>query len=55
MILNTYHQEFSKYEDETNKNFANLEDQIGQLNNQFSNIQQITGLHIQLKIEKFSK
>ena len=38
-INDTYHQEFSKYEDETNKNFANLEDQIGQLNIQFENIQ----------------
>ena len=38
-INDTYHQEFSKYEDEANKNFANLEDQIGQLNNQFDNIQ----------------
>ena len=38
-INDSYHQEFSKYEEETNKNFANLEDQIGQLNIQFSNIQ----------------
>ena len=38
-IKDTYQQEFSKYEDEANKNFANLEDQIGQLNNQFINIQ----------------
>ena len=38
-INDTYHQEFSKYEDEANKNFANLEDQIGQLNSQFDNIQ----------------
>ena len=35
-INNTYHEEFSKYENETNKNFANLEDQIGQLNDQFT-------------------
>ena len=39
-IKDTYQQEFSKYEDEANKNFANLEDQIGQLNNQFINIQE---------------
>ena len=38
-INNTYHEEFSKYENETNKNFANLEDQIGQLNDQFIGIQ----------------
>ena len=38
-INDVYHQEFTKYEDEANKNFANLEDQIGQLNNQFDNIQ----------------
>ena len=38
-INNTYHEEFSKYENETNKNFANLEDQIGQLNDQFISIQ----------------
>lgn len=39
-IKDTYQQEFSKYEDEANKNFANLEDQIGQLNTQFINIQE---------------
>ena len=38
-INDSYHKEFEKYEDEANKNFANLEDQIGQLNNQFDNIQ----------------
>ena len=38
-INDNYHKEFEKYEDEANKNFANLEDQIGQLNNQFDNIQ----------------
>ena len=38
-INNSYHQEFEKYEDEANKNFANLEDQIGQLNTQFDDIQ----------------
>ena len=37
-INDTYHQEFQKYEDETNKNFANLEDQIGQLNEQLDKI-----------------
>ncbi|WP_440651007.1 coiled-coil domain-containing protein [Candidatus Pelagibacter sp. HIMB1495] len=38
-INENYHQEFEKYEDEANKNFANLEDQIGQLNTQFDDIQ----------------
>ena len=38
-INDNYHQEFEKYEDEANKNFANLEDQIGKLNNQFDDIQ----------------
>ncbi|MGL3827889.1 hypothetical protein [Candidatus Pelagibacter communis] len=38
-INDSYHKEFEKYEDEANKNFANLEDQIAQLNNQFDNIQ----------------
>ncbi|WP_440643585.1 hypothetical protein [Candidatus Pelagibacter sp. HIMB123] len=38
-INESYHQEFEKYEDEANKNFANLEDQIVHLNNQFDDIQ----------------
>ncbi|WP_440654734.1 hypothetical protein [Candidatus Pelagibacter sp. HIMB1506] len=38
-INDNYHQEFEKYEDEANKNFANLEDQIVQLNTQFHDIQ----------------
>ena len=50
-IKDTYQQEFSKYEDEANKNFANLEDQIGQLNNQFINIQENISL-ISQKIEE---
>ena len=48
-IHDTYHQEFSKYEDETNKNFANLEDQIGQLNNQLDKISNLQDYN--LKIE----
>ena len=38
-INDNYHHEFEKYEDEANKNFANLEDQIVQLNTQFNDIQ----------------
>ena len=48
-INETYHQEFSKYEDETNKNFANLEDQIGQLNEQLDKISDLQDYN--LKIE----
>ena len=50
-INQSYQQEFSKYEDEANKNFANLEDQIGQLNNQYENIQNNIN-SISLKIEE---
>ena len=38
-INDAYHQEFSKYEDEANRNFSNLEDQITQLNTQFDSIE----------------
>ena len=48
-INDTYHQEFSKYEDEANKNFANLEDQIGQLNLQLDKITDLQDYN--LKIE----
>ena len=48
-INDTYHQEFQKYEDETNKNFANLEDQIGQLNEQLDKISDLQDYN--LKIE----
>ena len=48
-INDTYHQEFSKYEDEANKNFANLEDQIGQLNSQLDKITDLQDYN--LKIE----
>ena len=48
-INDTYHQEFQKYEDETNKNFANLEDQIGQLNSQLDKISDLQDYN--LKIE----
>ena len=50
-INENYQQEFSKYENEANKNFANLEDQIVQLNNQFENIQNNIN-SIYLKIEE---
>ena len=48
-INDTYHQEFSKYEDEASKNFANLEDQIGQLNLQLDKIADLQDYN--LKIE----
>ncbi|WP_440909323.1 hypothetical protein [Candidatus Pelagibacter sp.] len=48
-INDTYHQEFSKYEDEASKNFANLEDQIGQLNLQLDKITDLQDYN--LKIE----
>ena len=48
-INDTYHQEFQKYEEETNKNFANLEDQIGQLNEQLDKISDLQDYN--LKIE----
>ena len=48
-INDTYHQEFSKYEDETNKNFANLEDQIGQLNQQLDKISNIQDYNIKIE------
>ena len=48
-INNTYHQEFQKYEDEANKNFANLEDQIGQINSQLDKITDLQDYN--LKIE----
>ena len=48
-IHDTYHQEFSKYEDEVSRNFANLEEQIGQLNNQLDKISNVQDYN--LKIE----
>ena len=48
-INDTYHQEFSKYEDESNKNFANLEDQIGQLNQQLDKISNIQDYNIKIE------
>ena len=48
-INDTYHQEFSKYEDEANKNFANLEDQIGQLNQQLDKISNIQDYNIKIE------
>jgi DNA repair exonuclease SbcCD ATPase subunit len=48
-INDTYHQEFSKYEDETNKNFANLEDQIGQLNQQLDKISNFQDYNIKIE------
>ena len=48
-INDSYHQEFQKYEEETNKNFANLEDQIGQLNEQLDKISDLQDYN--LKIE----
>ena len=48
-INDTYHQEFQKYEDEANKNFANLEDQIGQINSQLDKISDLQDYN--LKIE----
>ena len=38
-INNVYHEEFGKYEDEANKNFAHLENQIGTLNEQYTKIE----------------
>ena len=52
-INDTYHHEFSKYEDETSKNFANLEDQIGQLNLQLDKIADLQDYN--LKIENSLK
>ena len=38
-INNVYHEEFGKHEDEVNKNFAHLENQINQLSDQYNNIE----------------
>ena len=50
-VNNEYHNEFVKYEDEANKNFAHLENQITQINEQYDNIQNNINL-ISSKIEK---
>ena len=38
-INNVYQEEFGKHEDEVNKNFAHLENQINQLSDQYNNIE----------------
>ena len=50
-VNNEYHNEFVKYEDESSKNFAHLENQITQINEQYDNIQNNINL-ISSKIEK---
>ena len=48
-INETYHQDFQKFEDESNKNFANLEDQIGQLNNQLDKISDLQDYNFKIE------